>query len=259
MSIAQALPGRRHRLNPSGSTVGASARHVHLARSHPAIREGRTLFPNRITTPGDGQRGAERVLKSGNNSRKIGGRVAKGKWRGFPVFTLTLHERATCPTTCKQWLTCYGNTGQWAVRFSAGPILESALDRELTALAQKHPRGFVVRLHVLGDFYSVPYVERWMTWLDRFPNLRIFGYTAWQPETPIGRAVAFVRDSFWERFAVRTSDGPGDASTETIDYPGRGRLASGAIVCPAQSGDTDCCSSCGICWATRDRIAFRQH
>jgi hypothetical protein len=69
----------------------------------------------------------QRVLKDGHQSRKIGKFVTKGKMRGFPIFTLTLEERATCPRSCLQWATCFGNNMQAAERIVAGPELEAAL------------------------------------------------------------------------------------------------------------------------------------
>ena len=42
--------------------------------------------------------------------------VTKGRWRGYPVFTLTLEERATCPSYCEQWDECYGNNMPFGAR-----------------------------------------------------------------------------------------------------------------------------------------------
>lgn len=57
-----------------------------------------------------------RCFKPGQNNKKIGGPVVtKGHWRGYPVFTLTLEERSTCPPHCEQWMnamatTCHSGT-----------------------------------------------------------------------------------------------------------------------------------------------------
>ena len=80
--------------------------------------------------------------------------ITKGKWKGFPVFGLTLEERATCPRSCEQWLSCYGNgMGQRrAYRYEHGPKLLEALDKELGILSSepKTRNGFAIRLHTLG-------------------------------------------------------------------------------------------------------------
>jgi hypothetical protein len=57
------------------------------------------MFPSRVFDPDE----VQRVLKDGHQSRKIGKFVTKGKMRGFPIFTLTLEERATCPRSCLAW------------------------------------------------------------------------------------------------------------------------------------------------------------
>jgi hypothetical protein len=72
---------------------------------------------------------------------------------------------------------------QAAERIVAGPALEAALWDELAALQQMHPGGFLVRLHVLGDFYSVDYAQLWHEALEAYPALHIFGYTAREPSS----------------------------------------------------------------------------
>ena len=155
------------KLNPEGVTG--------LPEGHEALTGKRTLFPSTVVEPFK----SDRCLVSGKNSRKLGDRVTVGPWAGFPIYQLTLEERATCPETCHHWSTCYGNGMQLARRHRHGPDLELAVHGELVDLQEEHPDGFVVRLHVLGDFYSVDYVKVWERWLDEFPALHVFGYTAW--------------------------------------------------------------------------------
>jgi hypothetical protein len=64
------------------------------AHDHPAIMSGRTIFPGTVRAARSSDRWA---LTRGEHSRKIGDVILKSKWKGFPVFTLTLEERATCP------------------------------------------------------------------------------------------------------------------------------------------------------------------
>src|SRR5262249_10851032 len=86
-----------------------------LPHDHPAVIDGRTVYPTTVRAPLR-RADAPSVLKSAVNSRKIGGEILKGRWRGLPAYTLTLEERATCPTTCRHWRSCYGNKMQWADR-----------------------------------------------------------------------------------------------------------------------------------------------
>jgi hypothetical protein len=131
-------------------TVAPTGAGVAISPLHPAHRSGRTIFTSRVFDPDE----VQRVLKDGHQSRKIGRVVQKGHRRGWPIYTLTLEERATCPRTCSAWSFCYGNNMQAAERIVAGPDMEAALWSELAALQAAHPAGYLVRLHVLGDFYS---------------------------------------------------------------------------------------------------------
>lgn len=142
---------------PALSLKGRSA--SMLPYDHPAVMDGRTIYPKLVQAITDDTS----VLKPGSNQWKLGGEMLKGDWRGFPVYALTLEERATCPKTCQHWRSCYGNRMHRAHR----------LEWEVARRADDHPLGFAVRLHVLGDFYSVEYVELWRRLLERHPALHI--------------------------------------------------------------------------------------
>jgi hypothetical protein len=239
---------RRHKTTHGRQAHGHMP--VMLSALHPANRHARSIFTSRVFDPSE----VVRVLKTGHQSRKIGKFVTKGPRRGWPLFTLTLEERVTCPRSCKAWAFCYGNSMQAAERIVAGPELEEALWNELLALQFAHPGGFMVRLHVLGDFYSPAYVRLWQRALQAFPALHVFGFTARLPGTEIGDALlALTRQ--WDRFAIRFSgfDGPELGSQLMPDAHPR------AIPCPAQTDATDCCATCGLCWQSRRSIAFTKH
>lgn len=171
-----------------------------LRPDHPAVLEGRPLFSRSAI---EYKREKARVLVSGVNSRKIGKFVTKGKWAGFPIFTLTLEERRTCPRSCVMWAGCYGNRMHWALRWPAGKEMEGRIQKELAELQDRYPEGFVVRLHVLGDFYSTEYVTKWRKWLYLYPALRVYGYTARRRSDPIGRAVERLARRRWGRSSAR--------------------------------------------------------
>ena len=240
----------------SNTAAPDPGRVVGLKPGHPALSEARSIFPSsRVAAER-----APRLLVSGINQRKLGDRVSKGAWRGFPIFALTLEERKTCPSSCHHWSDCYGNAMPFARRLEHGPALEAGLDREIGELQARHSRGFVVRLHILGDFYSVGYVERWRGWLQAFPALHVFGYTAWGLGTAIGDAVTNLAGQKWDRFAVRLSceiPGPGRAITVAASAD-----RAGVVICPAQTGKTACCGTCGVCWSPAARaktIGFLPH
>jgi hypothetical protein len=216
------------------------------------------MFPQNVRLPGRDTC----VLKSGGNNRKIGAVIRKGKWKTFPTYTLTLEERATCPISCRHWRSCYGNGMNlpMAIRWWHGAELERHLKREVAALAREHPNGFAVRLHTLGDFYSVGYVELWRSLLERNSALHVWGYTArWEVETdPIAAALVSLVKRHWDRCAIRFSNATiGVPATITIETPLQ--KPPDAIVCPEHVGRTESCSTCALCWQSKRRIAFNQH
>ena len=153
---------------------------------------------------------------------------------------------APCPRTCRRWNDCYGNHMHMAARQPHGDALEDQLDVELFDLSNRYPDGFIVRLHNLGDFYSLPYVQKWGEWLKFYKNLHVFGYTAWMPDTMIGRAIHRLNDI--DRWWIRFSDGP-------VEFL---RTGDDGIPCPAQTGKTRSCATCALCW-TPTTIRFLEH
>lgn len=236
---------------------------VALDRRHPALREGRTIFPTRVFAAGE----RPRVLISGVNNAKIGGKVTKGAWAGMPIYTLSLEERWTCPRTCAVWDCCYGNGMPMAVRFRYDDALLGQLERELAALNLRH-HGFVVRLHVLGDFPDTEYVRRWMGWHKRFQNLHVWGYTARARDSEIGRMIRLMNAARADRWAVRFSVAPGAARTPMQaavlwELPATGlATVDDEVVCPQELGLTRTCGTCGLCWnpdAAHLRVLFMGH
>lgn len=226
-----------------------------LPYDHPAVMDARTVYPSTVEMDSS-------VLKPGSNQWKLGGEILKGDWRGFPIYALTLEERATCPTSCKHWRSCYGNRMHRAHRMPHGPELEQRLQLEVAAHAAEHPSGFAVRLHVLGDFYSVEYVELWRRLLDQHPALHIWGYTArWDAQNdPIAAALVALAQDHPDRFAMRFSNAPagfGIRMTISVEHPLQ--VPADTTLCPQEVDKTESCSSCALCWHSRERVAFIQH
>ena len=240
-----------------------------LTKTQLAIATGRTIFRTTLKdTTQDTLGKTERVIKESTNV-KLGKRVTKGKLRGFKILTVTLEERKTCPRSCAHWSNCYGNNMPFATRYAANSDLESRMESELTDLQKKNPKGFLVRLHILGDFYSVAYVNKWKKWLDSFPALHVYGYTANQPdasdatESAIGQAVLSIQQQNPTRFAVRFSGNfkrdnmtalSGDDS-RAMQMADSGK----AFVCPVQTNKTASCGTCGLCWAANKPVVFLTH
>lgn len=256
--MSRAAPKRKyggplHRIaKPKRPAEGRGSGRVVLHPDHPAAAEARTLFPSTVVH----ESMSPRLLISGVNQRKIGRVVIKGRWKGMPLYTLTLEERATCPRTCEQWLTCYGNHMPFSRRHIGGAAFEKRLVREVGDMARQHPGGFVVRLHILGDFYSVAYARLWAGLLDRHPALRVFGYTAREPESDIGAAVLAMTQRSDERCWIRFSGvEAGGLGARVVDRAEDSRH----VVCPAQLEKTDCCATCALCWSMDRTVEFLRH
>ncbi len=240
-----------------GPAGHAKASQLKLPGFGGSIEAGRSVFHNRGVKPPSA---FKRLLVSGHANVKIGNDVRLGEhFLGYHIYTLTLEERATCPSTCHHWRTCYGNNMPFAKRIAHGDELTARLEVELAELLAKPWPGILVRLHALGDFYSVEYVNFWILMLHRHPRLAVYGYTARKKHTdPIGRAVAQAKARHGRRFAVRWSDG-GEAEDCTVSVrPGQPKPAD-AFMCPEQTGRVDGCGKCGLCWNKVKNVAFIEH
>jgi hypothetical protein len=208
-----------------------------------------------------------RVLKSAASNAKLSDGASsgfvKGPWVGMPLFQLTLEERATCPTSCSHFITCYGSNMPFATRHQHGDALTDALAADVQVLARKYPQGFVVRLHVLGDFYSTDYVNFWAEQVRKVPQLNIYGYTHREFGSPIGDAVTKFVLTNKGRVSILRSDGthPKDPLARAMSIPADAtephKLAQ--VICPEQTGKTASCLTCGLCMNGRTSVSFLAH
>ena len=196
------------------------------------------------------------VLKPGSNNKKLGFKITSKRWKGKRLYSLTLTERDTCPTSCHHWNDCYGDNMPFAHRFSPDG-LEKQLEQELKVLNEKHPNGIVIRLHVLGDFYSVDYVSFWEDMLFKYSNLCLFGYTGREEDSKIGKRIWYLNTRFNERCVIRYS--------RSIQYDGSNLYAAeesfegNSFDCPEQTGKVKSCAARGLCWTTKKTVRFLTH
>jgi len=241
-----------------GTSHHADRERAALREDHPAIVNSTTLFPKSVKTPTK----TPSLLVSGYNNAKIGAKVTKGPWAGAAIYTLSLVERETCPSTCPTWRECYGNAMPFARRHRPDDRLTPRLKRELETLIRKYGK-IAVRLHVLGDFFSEDYVRSWWFWLDSMPELHIWGYTAHPKNSPIGKVIQDLNADWPERCAIRFSHSPDqEMSAGVIWRQPENHLVPEGWVCPASMEKTATCGTCGLCWAAekRDsRVIFPGH
>ena len=228
-----------------------------------AIENGVSVFhAHKVKSVLDGMGKTERVIKKSTNI-KLGKKVTKGIFKDMPIFTVTLEERATCSDTCLHWWTCYGNNMPFATRYEANDALTDAMEIELEELNRKHKNGFLVRLHVLGDFYSVEYVELWDKWLAQFDNLYVYGYSERKTGTPIGDALNILRERWTSRFMVRVSGDFNLTTMTALSFDNDMAVSQienkQAFLCPVQEDKTDGCGTCGLCWTAKKNVVFKTH
>lgn len=236
--------------------VKEPGRHTKPSRTGlaPADATG-TRFPTRVLPVS----AMGSILVSGYSNVKIGRDVRKGKLRGYRIFTLSLEERATCPTSCEHWRSCYGNAMPFAKRVDhRDPAFLPALAEEIDTLMRKPWPGVLIRLHALGDFYSPEYVGFWRRMLVKHQNLALYGYTARNNEDDIGPAVFALRRDFGLRAMIRSSNGARH-NLATVSIKIEADCPSNAFVCPEQTGKTRCCATCAACWSTKKTVAFLEH
>ena len=211
-----------------------------------------TIYQKSIKSPADNP---SPILKKGSSNKKLGFKVTAKKWTGKRLYSLTRVERDTCPESCHHWNDCYGDNMPFAHRFSTVDLMPR-LRAEVDSLMRKHKDGIVIRLHVLGDFYSVKYVKFWEEMLLSNPKLCIFGYTAREHDA-IGKAISLMNIRYSERCVIRSSrnaeqDSPWSYAAEE-SFEGR------SFVCPEQTGAMKDCASCGLCWTTSKTVKFLTH
>lgn len=223
------------------------------------VAEARTKFTKSVKSVSE----MKHLLVSGHSNVKIGRDVRKGKFKGYFIYTLSLEERKTCPSSCQHWQTCYGNNMPFAKRIDhTTDDFLPRLEKEIALLCKHHPAGVLIRLHALGDFYSQNYVEFWMRMLRFHPALAIFGYTARDPSPSfhptIGHLIEEMNFRNKDRCMIRFSNG-GRAEMSTMTIRDKDSEHDGAFICPEQSGKTQCCATCGACWSTTKNVAFMEH
>jgi hypothetical protein len=243
-----------------------------ISKTQAAIISSRSVYWMNVKSVSDGMAKTERAIKPSKN-KKLGKVVKVGRLKGARIFTLTLEERATCPTTCAHWETCFGNNMNYAVRYKVDAALLAQIEDDLTVY-NKRGKPFLVRLHILGDFPSIEYVAFWARMLGRFENLNVYGYTARLSGTPIGDAILSLRSP---RFMVRQSGQFDGSNMSALSFDDERALpmvtAKKAIVCPTQIAKrgeyelaakgidtlTPNCGTCGLCWTTPKNIVFLTH
>jgi len=232
---------------------------MQLDKKHKAIVNASTLYSASKFTIRDVTNYAPRVLKLSTNI-KLGKVVKKGKHKGKRILTLTLIERETCTNECEHYTTCYGNNMPFAHRFEVNEAFMVRLESDIEYYVKKYPEGILIRLHVLGDFESIQYIEFWNRMLHTYSNIAIYGYTRnhitskYEHIRALGYKTIAVRNIHKDRFAIRFSNKLDD------EFSANSReITNEGITCLAQVKTNVSCSDCTLCWASKKQIGFITH
>lgn len=179
---------------------------------------------------------------------------------GFiPFFSLPPFK--TCPGTNQfcEWF-CYGVRGRFT-----WPLAQKSLVRNWDAslksnfsqvmtdeIRQRKCRVF--RIHEVGDFYSLEYIEKWKQIITNLPNVQFYAYTrSWRVDE-LAPALELLLDM--PNLALLASidftclDNPHNG-WRTISVEGNG------IPCPHDLKRVKHCTQCRLCWETDNNIKLR--
>lgn len=169
----------------------------------------------------------------------------------LPGFSLPVLE--TCPGRtefCDRL--CYGLRGRFAwlgnvemyQRNLEATKQDDFVDRIVSEILKAKPEAF--RLHVVGDFYSVEYVERWLEIANRLPDVTFFGSTRSWRVPDLREAVKEFADlpNVYMRASIDFThcDRPSD-SWMVMSVEGKGEP------CPHDYGLVKHCTDCKRCWS----------
>jgi len=117
-------------------------------------------------------------------------------------------------------------------------------------------RAPAFRIHVIGDFYTVEYVEKWIDIANTLPSVIFFGSTrSWRCEF-LSQAIKMFRDL--ENVYLKASVD----LTDTLDPLSCGwnvwAVEGQGMACPHDSGRVANCFECKRCWTRKDlNVTFR--
>ena len=189
--------------------------------------------------------------------------ISRGNLKLGSLPSFSLPVISTCPgktPSCERY--CYGLRGN----FTMLNVIE-ANDRRLDATLRndfvdiitkeiRQTRAPAFRLHVIGDFYNVEYIEKWIKIANALPTVIFFGSTrSWRCNF-LSEAMTRFRDL--ENVYLKASVD----RTDTLSPLGFGwnvwAVEGQGMPCPHDEGKVANCLVCKRCWTTRDLdVTFR--
>ncbi len=139
-------------------------------------------------------------------------------------------------------------------------------------------KALVVRIHVAGDYYDVPYINKWKQIVVKSPTTRFFTYTRswrlpklqvaltrfaqdcpnlrmwWSLDSETGFPAEIPKEVRTAYMSVDFEDEPDERADLVFrDYHLRNstqKRVNGVLVCPVENGVNKdlTCERCGVCW-----------
>lgn len=189
--------------------------------------------------------------------------ISRGNLKLGVLPSFSLPVISTCPGKtpfCERH--CYGLRGNFNL-----PNVTEANERRLDASLRQDFVDIIVgeirqvkapsfRLHVIGDFYSVEYIEKWIDIANQIPSIVFFGSTrSWRCDF---LAVAIKRFRDLENVCMKASVDltdtryPHSCGWRVWSVEGEG------LTCPHDEGKVANCLACTRCWTKKDLdVSFR--
>lgn len=183
--------------------------------------------------------------------------ISKGNLKLGTLPSFSLPVIVTCPGKtpfCDHY--CYGLKGQFtavSIKEKNDKRLDASLEDDFADIIVGEIRKAIApafRLHVIGDFYTRDYVEKWIEIAERLPTIIFFGSTrSWRCEF-MDDALKRLRDlpNVYIKASVDVADNlePLTCGWNIWSVEGEG------VPCPHDYGLVESCAKCKRCWTLKD-------
>jgi len=120
---------------------------------------------------------------------------------------------------------------------------DTFVDSITNQISRRHAEAF--RLHVVGDFFCVPYIEKWMEIAHRLPDVKFFGSTRSWRVAELRSAMRTFRDM--PNVYIKASIDPSHSDNPDDNW-GVWSIEGKGYPCPHDFGLVENCTQCGRCW-----------
>jgi len=183
--------------------------------------------------------------------------ISRGNLKLGSLPSFSLPVVTTCPGMtpfCEAY--CYGFRGNFTMS-----NVKEANDRRLDATFRsdfvdiiikeiRQTRAPAFRLHVIGDFYSVEYIEKWGDIVKALPAVIFFGSTRSWRCTFLSEALRMFRDM--ENVFMKASIDLTDTSSPPSSGWNVWSIEGKEMLCPHDEGKVANCLECKRCWSKKN-------